>query len=155
MSSSDSTKNESKENDINEFYCVRCGVKSSMCNEVDCIYTASMLHEHYFQAFPKNTYCVWCGVSPGARMNCTKGSSDFPGHSFYSLPKDTFCTRCGVKPGAQTVCVAQWRCHSFTLSPKETHCRRCGVKPGSRTECISPDRIHEFIGIKHPIPPLT
>jgi hypothetical protein len=155
MSSSDSTKNEAARSDVKEFYCTRCGVRSSMRNEIECIYTASMCHEHYFQAFPKNTYCVWCGVSPGARTNCTKGSSRFPGHTFESLPEDTFCTRCGIKPGAITVCVGQWRCHDFTLQPKDTHCRRCGVKPGTRTECSSPERIHDFIGITHRGSPLT
>jgi rubredoxin len=154
MSSSESTKNEVEESGSNEFYCTRCGVKSSMRKETDCIYSG-MSHEHIFQAYPKDTYCVWCGVSPGARTNCTKGSSLFPGHTFESLPKDTFCTRCGFKPGGQTVCVGQRRCHDFTLQPKDTHCRRCGVKPGARTECISPDRIHDFIGITHSGPPLT
>ena len=155
MPSSEIIRDESEETDPLEFYCTRCGVKSSMRKEIECIYTASMCHEHHFQAFPKDTFCVWCWVSPGARTNCTKTSSLSAGHTFESLPKDTFCTRCGIKPGALTVCVGQWRCHDFTLHPKETLCRLCGVKPGARTECISPDRIHAFIGITHNGPPLT
>jgi len=153
MSSSDTNNDAAKEDTSNEFYCTRCGVRSSMRKEVECIYTASMCHEHYFQAFPKDTYCVWCGISPGARTNCTKGDSLFPGHTFESLPEDTFCTRCGIKPGTQTICVGLWRCHDFTLQPKETHCKICGIKPDARTECISPDRIHDFVGITHSGPP--
>lgn len=109
MSSSDSTKNEAKENTSNEFYCTRCGVKSSIREETDCVYS-SMSQKHDFQAFPKDTYCIICGVKPATRTECVSYSSC---HKFQSLPKDTYCTQCGVKPGKQTICVSPSHIHDF------------------------------------------
>jgi rubredoxin len=152
MSSSEINKNESEETDPLEFYCIRCGIKSSMRKEMDCIY-AGMTHEHNFQALPKDTYCVSCGVKPGTRTSCVFINN--ASHNFQTLPKDTYCTRCGVKPGIRTKCITEYTSlfiypnlmpmHNFTLHPKETHCRRCGAKPGVRTVCVGPDPRHDFV----------
>jgi rubredoxin len=143
MSSSESTNNEAKES-APEFYCTRCGVKSSMRKETECI-RIGMSHEHNFQAYPKDTYCTRCGIIPGERTKCF-GEYEWSKHSFTLHPQDTYCIRCGLKPGTKTrtECVGK-SVHSFTSHPKDTHCRRCGVKPGARTECVSTDLRHDFV----------